>query len=149
MTPSKNCLDLISQFEGLRLNSYLCPAGVWTIGYGSTRWPDGKAVEPGQVVTMEKAKELLRIEVEKIGRSIPPLNLNQSQFDAVVSFVYNLGIGAFVRSTLYKKIQNDRNDPNIHDEFMKWTKTRVKGKLTELKGLVKRRKAESLLYFNE
>lgn len=147
MTPSKDCVNLVKEFEGLRLNAYLCPAGKWTIGYGNTKWPDGKNVEPGQVITLDKAEELLRLELEKTGRRIPPLNLDQNQFDAVVSFVYNVGIGNFINSTLYRKIQADRNDSSIEAEFMKWTKARVKGKLKELKGLVRRRQAEKDLYF--
>jgi lysozyme len=147
MNPSQNCINLIKEFEGLRLRSYLCPAGIWTIGYGSTRWLDGTPIVQGQQVTMDQAEELLAMDIKRIAERIPELSLNQNQYDAVVSFVYNLGIGAFVNSTLYRKIKNNRMDASIRDEFMRWTKARVKGKLTELRGLVRRRQAEANLYF--
>jgi lysozyme len=73
--------------------------------------------------------------------------VNQNQFDALVSFCYNLGIGAFNSSTLKKKVIANPGDLSIRDEFMKWNKARVKGVLTELKGLTNRRKAEADLYF--
>jgi lysozyme len=73
--------------------------------------------------------------------------VNQNQFDALVSFCYNLGIGAFNSSTLKKKVIANPADASIRDEFMKWNKARVKGVLTELKGLTNRRTAEADLYF--
>jgi lysozyme len=75
------------------------------------------------------------------------LNLNQNQFDSCLSFIYNVGIGAFTKSTLRKKILLNPNDPTIKDEFMKWNKATVGGKLTVLKGLTRRRTAEAELYF--
>ena len=68
MTYSKDCIDLIKDFEGLYLKAYLCPAGVPTIGYGSVRWPDGQKVQLGQTVTMDGAEELLRFEDRKSTR---------------------------------------------------------------------------------
>lgn len=147
MKPSSNCINLIKEFEGLRLRAYKCPAGIWTIGYGSTRWRDGSPIVEGQQITMDQAEDLLAKDVARIAERIPELNLNQNQYDAVVSFVYNLGIGAFVNSTLYRKIKNNRMDASIRSEFMRWTKARVNGKLTELRGLVRRRQAEANLYF--
>lgn len=147
MTASKNCIDLIKEFEGLRLTSYLCPANVYTIGYGSTRWTDGTAIYPNQKITMDIAETLLMHEVKRIVAKLPEMQLNQNQFDAVVSFCFNCGTGAFLRSTLYKKIKANPNDLAISNEFMKWTKARVNNKLVELKGLVRRRKAEMQLYF--
>jgi lysozyme len=146
MKPSKNCIDFIKKYEGLYLNAYLCPASVATIGYGTIRYPDGKPVKLGEKITLKRAEELITWEVEKIATQIPKLNVNQNQYDALVSFVYNLGIGNFLRSTLYRKCQSNPNDPTIKDEFMKWTKARVNGKLTVLKGLVRRRTEEYNLY---
>ena len=147
MAPSSNCIDLIKKFEGLFLKAYKCPAGVPTIGYGSTMWNDGKKVEMGQVITLEDAEKLLMWEVMSKTKALPKMNLTQNQHDSIISFCYNLGVGAFLKSTLYKKININPNDPSIRDEFMKWTKARVKGVLTELPGLVRRRKAEADLYF--
>jgi lysozyme len=151
MTPSKRCIDLVKEFEGLFLNAYKCPAGVTTIGYGSIMWPDGMRIQMGQKVTVEGAEKLLAWELEKKGTVINAwkLKINQSQFDALLSFAYNLGIGNLNSSTLLKKVKINANDPTIVAEFMKWNKARVNGKLTELKGLTRRRKAESDLYFRK
>lgn len=146
MKPSKNAIDLIKKFEGLYLNAYLCPASVVTIGYGTIRYPDGKSVKLGEKITMKKAEELLIWEVEKIAGQIPALNVNQNQYDALVSFTYNLGIGNLLKSTLYRKCKANPDDPTIKDEFLKWTKARVKGELKTLKGLVRRRTEEYNLY---
>lgn len=146
MKPSKNAIDLIKKFEGLYLNAYLCPAAVPTIGYGTIRYPDGKGVKLGEKITMKKAEELLTWEVEKIATQIPALNVNQNQYDALVSFTYNLGIGNLLKSTLYRKCKANPDDPTIKNEFLKWTKARVKGELKTLKGLVRRRTEEYELY---
>jgi lysozyme len=150
MQLGKDGLNLIKSFEGLYLESYLCPANVWTIGYGSILWPDKKPVQPGQKITMDQAEKLLAHEVTEKTREIAailPPSINQNQFDSLLSFAYNLGTGALKNSTLLKKVKANPNDPTIRDEFMKWNKARVKGKLTELKGLTRRRKAEADLYF--
>jgi lysozyme len=149
MTPSNKCIDLIKQFEGLSLKSYICPAGVNTIGYGNTRWQDGRKVELGEQTTMTGATKLLQFYVNKFADSLPDMKVNQNQFDAIVSFVYNVGMANFKFSTLFKLIKANPNDPNIREEFMKWTKARDSktGTLKTLKGLVKRREAEANLYF--
>ena len=143
MKASKNAIDLIKKYEGLYLESYLCPASVPTIGYGTIRYPNGNKVKLGEKISIKKAEDLLIYEVEKINI---PLNVNQNQYDALVSFVYNLGMGNFLKSTLYRKCKVNPDDPTIKDEFMKWTKARVKGELKILKGLVKRRTDEFNLY---
>lgn len=144
MTPSQNCIDLIKRFEGFKPDAYLCPAGVPTIGYGSTMWSDGKKVQLGQKISMADAEKLLMWEVTNKSKAITQLSLNQNQFDALVSFAYNVGVGAINRSTLVKKAKLNPNDATIRDEFMRWTKAGGK----ELPGLVKRRKAEADLYFS-
>ena len=146
MKPSKQAIEIIKKYEGLFLNAYLCPASVPTIGYGTIRYPDGKPVKLGEKITLKKAEELLTWEVEKIATQIPKVNVNQNQYDALVSFTYNLGIGNLLKSTLYRKCKANADDPTIKDEFMKWTKARVGGKLTVLKGLVRRRTEEYSLY---
>lgn len=144
MTPSQKCIDFIKKYEGLFLNSYLCPAGVATIGYGSTMWTDNKKVQLGQKITLEGAEKLLMWELENKAKVLEGLNLNQNQYDSLLSFIYNCGIGAFKRSTLLKKIKVNPNDPTIRDEFMRWIN---KGSSFE-KGLRRRRKAEADLYFS-
>lgn len=152
MTASQKCVDLVKHFEGLFLEAYVCPAGVMTIGYGSIMWPDGTRIQKGQKVTPEAAEKLLMWELNKkgtvINSYIKNTKINQNQFDSLLSFAYNLGLGNLNSSTLLKKVRLNPNDPTIRDEFMKWTKARVNGKLTELRGLVRRRKAEADLYFS-
>lgn len=148
MKASQKCVDLIKQFEGYKDKAYLCPAGVATIGYGSTMWNDGRRVQMGDKITKEGAELLLHWELNNKAVALYGLNVNQNQADAILSFVFNLGIGAFQKSTLIKKIRLNPNDPTIRDEFMKWNKARVGGKLIELKGLTRRRTAESNLYYD-
>jgi len=140
-------LNLIKKFEGLRLNAYLCPASVVTIGYGSTRYPNGKKVVLGEKLSGEKeATQLLLSTLEPyeaaVNKHLP--NLNQCQFDALVSFSYNVGTGALAKSTLLKKAKINPNDPSIVDEFLKWN--RGGGKV--LTGLTNRRREEANLYFS-
>ena len=142
MTPSKNCIDLIKKYEGLKLKSYLCPKGVATIGYGSTMWNDKTPVKLGEVITIEGAEKLLMADLKKRSKVIQNLNLNQNQFDSILVFIYNIGIGAFLDSRMLKKIKVNPNDATIKDEFLRWVN---KGSAFE-KGLTKRRLEEATLY---
>jgi len=140
-------LNLIKKYEGLRLTAYLCPAGVPTIGYGSTRYPDGRKVILGEKLSSEKeATQLLLATMTSfeaaVNKHLP--NLNQCQFDALVSFAYIVGTGAFIKSTLLKKAKVNPSDPSIVDEFQKW----VRGGGKVLPGLVTRRREEANLYFS-
>lgn len=147
MTASQNCINLIKMFEGYKAKSYLCPASVVTIGFGSTMYTDGRKIKLGDTINEQQANELLMWELKNKSISLHGLNLNQNQFDSCLSFIYNVGIGAFTKSTLRKKILLNPNDPSIKLEFMKWNKATVGGKLTVLKGLTRRRTAEAELYF--
>jgi len=149
MTPSKNCIAMVKKYEGLFLKSYYCPASVVTIGWGSTMYQDGRKIKMGDVITLAQAEELLMWELNKKTIALHELKLNQNQFDACLSFIYNLGIGAFSKSTLLKKIKVNPDDATIKDEFMKWNKARVNGELVVLKGLTNRRKSELALYFKK
>lgn len=142
MQAGKNCIDLIKKFEGLKLESYKCPAGLFTIGYGNTQWENGFRVIENQVIDIKRAEKLLTFWVSKYADRIT-VKCNQNQFDALVSFAYNVGITNFDSSTLKKKVIANPNDPTIRDEFMKWVSSRGK----QLAGLVKRREAEANLYF--
>jgi lysozyme len=140
-------LNLIKKYEGLRLSSYLCPAGVPTIGYGSTRHANGKKVLLGEKLSGEKeATQLLLSTLDPfeaaVNKHLP--NLNQCQFDALVCFAYNVGTGALVKSTLLKKAKANSADPSILDEFLKWNKAGGKA----LQGLTNRRREEANLYFS-
>lgn len=140
-------LAIIKKHEGLRLSSYLCPAGVPTIGYGNTRYPDGRKVILGEKLSSEKeATQLLLASLQSFEAAVNRhlTNLNQCQFDALVSFTYNVGTGAFIKSTLLKKAKVNPADPSILDEFQKW----VRGGGKVLPGLVTRRREEANLYFS-
>ena len=140
-------LNLLKKFEGLRLNAYLCAANVATIGYGSTRYLNGKAVKIGDKLESEQEASALLLNTLTIYENAVNkhlTNLNQCQFDALVCFCYNVGVGAFTKSTLLKKAKLNAADPSILDEFMKWN--RGGGKV--LQGLVNRRRDEAKLYFS-
>lgn len=145
---SKRGLDLIKKYEGFRTNPYKCPAGVPTIGYGATYYPDGKRVKmTDPPVTEKQATEMLKtmlIGFEKAVDTYCIDTINQNQFDALVSFAYNVGTNALKNSTLLKKLNVNANDPTIKDEFMKWVKAGGK----TLKGLVTRRAEEAEIYFS-
>ena len=146
MKPSSEAYRLIKLFEGCKLTAYRCPAGVATIGWGSTRDALGKLIKMGSKITQEQADALLEREVNTKAVAVNALTtgVNQCQFDSLVSFAYNCGVGALSASTLLKKIKFNPNDPAIKAEFMKWDK--VAGK--PMKGLTIRRAAEAKLYFN-
>jgi len=140
MEISGNGLKIIKEFEGLKFKSYLCPAGVLTIGYGHT----GKDVKPNQEISIEEAESLLiqdAVKFENAVNRLVKVEINQNQFDALVSFTYNLGEGNLGRSTLLKKI-NEKDFAGAAPEFMNWTK--AGGKV--LDGLKRRRKSEKELF---
>lgn len=141
-------LDLIKQFEGCSLKAYLCPANVPTIGYGSIRHPNGNKVKIGETITKKQAEEYLLHEVKQFELAVDAMcrdDINQNQFNALVSFAFNLGAGSLRSSTLLKKVNANPNDPFIRNEFLKWN--RAGGVI--LAGLTRRREAESNLYFTK
>lgn len=137
-------IELIKRFEGFKERAYLCPAGVWSIGYGHT-----SGVHEGQTCTREKAEKWLQEDLKSAEAAVSVLNtarpLRQDEFDALVSFVYNLGTGNFMKSTLRMKVCANPDNPTIRDEFRKWIY--ADGRI--LPGLVTRREAEADLYFGE
>ncbi len=146
MKISENGLDLIEQFEGFRSHAYKCPAGIWTIGIGSTHYEDGTEVHGADApISKERAYEILKYEIDnhygKMVNTYLKASTTQNQFDALVSFAYNLGTGALKRSTLMK-YHNHRETENASNEFGKWNKA---GHIV-LNGLKRRRKAERKLY---
>ena len=137
----------IKKFEGLKLKAYLCPAGVWTIGYGNTFYENNSKVAPTDKITIDRADQLLFFIVNKFEGEVKKViksAVNDNQLGALTSFDFNVGTGNLQKSTLLKKVNANPNDPTIRDEFMKWT--RAGGKV--LNGLVARRKAEADLYFS-
>lgn len=146
MKASDEGLELIKRHEGLRLTAYKCPAGVWTIGYGHTR-----GVKAGMGITLKAADALLREDLIATERDLGALcrecgvTLQQKQFDALVSWTFNLGITNLRGSTLWKRICQSTLHPDIGAQWMRW----VYAGGTRLKGLENRRKAELNLYLSE
>lgn len=153
METSQRGINLIKRYEGAILHSYLCPANKLSIGVGHT----GSEVTEGMIITEKEAENLLKKDLKKIEDKLnfslehDNITLNQNQFDACISFIFNLGFSAFIFSTLYKKLKAG-DFSGASNEFTKWvyiTKTdpetgeRFKVKL---KGLEARRKAEQELF---
>lgn len=137
---------LIKQFEGFRATAYLCPANVWTVGYGTTRI-SGKPVRSGMKVTTDEAENLLDEDLKRFEdavNSLVQVEITQNQFDALVSFVYNVGVGSLQKSTLLKKL-NAGLFSEAAEQFLRWDK--AKGK--RLAGLTRRRKAERELFLRQ
>ena len=135
-------VNLIKRFEGLRLEAYKCPAGKWTIGYGHT---NSHFARSGKKITAEEAEDLLRADLVTYERHVNRLagqaGLWQYQFDALVSFCFNVGVGNFRRSTLLQKL-NAANYAGAAAEFDRW----VNAKGVRLTGLVRRRAAERAMF---
>jgi len=147
MKLNKLGIDLMHHFEGCRLEAYLCPAKVPTIGWGNTSYEDGIPVKMGDKISQERANSLFLFVANKFAdelRKVIKTNLKENQFSALVCFAYNLGTGNLTKSTLLKKVNANPNDPEIANEFLKWNK--AGGKV--LAGLTRRREAEAKLYFS-
>lgn len=140
MKTSQLGIELIKQSEGFKPESYICPAGVVTIGYGTT-----KGVKPGMKVTEAEATALMMRDVSEIETNLNRLNLRlrQHQFDALVDFCYNLGFGRFLSSNLLKMVSVNPDSPNIPTEFRKWRIANGR----PMAGLISRREAEIRLYY--
>lgn len=141
-------VDLITRFEGFESKPYLCSAGVPTIGYGSTYYADGTKVQlnDDKVLTKDDAIELLKaniVKFEDVVNNNIDVPLNQKQFDALVSFAYNVGVNAFRDSTLLKKLNNE-DYIGAADEFLRWNK--IGSKIS--RGLTARRVAERALFLS-
>jgi lysozyme len=148
MKASEKCLELIRRFEGFSAKPYKCPAGVWTIGYGSTRYADGRAVSGSDKhVTPAEADALMIATLgayEQAVHDCITVDLAQHEFDALVDFAYNAGAGSLRSSTLARKL-NSGDRAGAAAEFGRW----VNGGGKVLPGLVKRRAAERALFLGE
>lgn len=146
MKVNKLGIEMMHHFEGCRLEAYQCSAKVWTIGWGNTYYQDKKPVKQGDKITQDQANKLFEMVMNEFAievRQVLTKELNENQFSALVCFAYNVGLGNLKKSTLLKKVNVNPADATISTEFEKWNK--AAGKV--LNGLVRRRKAESDLYF--
>jgi lysozyme len=144
MKISKLGLNLVRHFEGMYLRGYKCPANVWTIGYGHTGLVDGKPIHGNMIITEEKAIELLQQDMavfENAVKDSVKVPLTQNQFDALVSFAFNVGAGALRNSTLLKLLNQGKYE-EVPAQFLRWNK----GGGKVLAGLTRRRKAEGHLF---
>jgi len=147
---SDDGVKLVQKFEGLHrvqpdgmVNAYRCPAGKWTCGWGAT-----KGVRSGTKWTKEYCEMRLIEDLAEHSKAVKKyvqVPLSQGQFDALTSFVFNLGEGNFRSSTLLKKLNKGLYD-DVPEQIMRWNKARVDGKLTPLKGLTRRRAAEAAIF---
>ena len=139
MKPSQECIDMVKHFEGFEDTAYLCPANVWTIGYGRT-----KNVKEGDRITEPQAERDLEEELQEFGAQVlgvVDVSLLQNEFDALTSWTYNLGVGNLSSSTLLKKLNAGDKD-SVPSEMLRWNK--AAGKV--LAGLTARRQAEADLW---
>ncbi|HEO9917528.1 phage lysozyme family protein [Enterobacter roggenkampii] len=146
MQTSDKGIALIKQFEGCKLTAYQDSVGVWTIGYGWTKPVDGKPIRAGMTINQETAERLLKtglVSYESDVSRLVKVGLTQGQFDALVSFTYNLGARSLSTSTLLRKL-NAGDYAGAADEFLRWNK--AGGKV--LNGLTRRREAERALFLS-
>ncbi|NDA63923.1 MAG: lysozyme [Chitinophagia bacterium] len=148
ITSNVSAAALIAKFEGLELEAYKDSAGIWTIGYGNTRNPyTGLPIKKGDKITKKEALDWLRITTTAVEADVKrlvkvPINTNQRL--ALASLVFNIGAGAFARSTLLRLLNSGAEKSAIAAQFLRWNK--VNGK--EVKGLTNRRKAEAELFLS-
>lgn len=143
MRASKKAVDLIKEFEGCKLEAYKCPAGVWTIGFGQT----GPGIVEGLTISQSIANGMLLDEIGNVSDQVSQvvgMHASQAQFDALVCFTYNLGIGNLKSSTLLKKLKAG-DKAGAAEEFLRWNK--AGGKV--LAGLTRRREAERKLFLGD
>ncbi|MBE3178212.1 lysozyme [Enterobacter cloacae complex sp. P3B] len=146
MHTSEKGIALIKEFEGCKLTAYQDSVGVWTIGYGWTQPVDGKPIRAGMTIKQETAERLLKaglVSYESDVSRLVKVGLTQGQFDALVSFTYNLGARSLSTSTLLRKL-NAGDCAGAADEFLRWNK--AGGKV--LNGLTRRREAERALFLS-
>lgn len=145
MKISERGLNLIKEFEGCKLSAYQCPAGIWTIGIGSTHYNGGTPVTKGRTLPTEKAAiALLAATIGQFEKAVNAMNveLTQNEFDALVCLCYNIGAGNFLKSTLVKMLKTGDDKAEIAQQFLRWDKAGGK----PLAGLTRRRNAEAELF---
>lgn len=141
---SEQCVALIAKWEGFKPEAYICPAGVWTIGYGTTRWPDGRRVKSGETITRQMAEQVLRLHIRDFAGEVDRMvhvPINEGERAALVSFAYNVGSAAFGSSTLLKLLNAD-DRAGAAEQFRRWNM----GGGRVLEGLSRRREEEAAMF---
>ena len=137
-------VELVTHFEGFHSRAYKCPAGVWTIGYGSTRWGDGSAVKRNEQITEVQAQGLMRERLRECLAAVDRMvkvRLAAHERDALASMAFNIGEGALSRSTLVR-VLNEGDRLAVPSEMLRWNKAGG----ARLAGLLRRRMAEALMW---
>jgi GH24 family phage-related lysozyme (muramidase) len=145
MKTGERGLKLIKEFEGCKLSAYQCPAGVWTIGIGSTHYGDGTPVTKNRTLPNEgAAMALLAATIGQYEKAVNAtgVELTQNEYDALVCLCYNIGAGNFFNSTLVKMLKSGDDKAEIAKQFLRWDKAGGK----PLAGLTRRRNAEAELF---
>ena len=147
MTPSQNCLRLIDAFEANKLVAYRCPAGVWTIGRGHTSAAGAPHVYPGMAITAAQSDAIFAADVAQFSEQVEALgfDLTQNQFDALVSFAYNVGIGALRKSSVARLLRKG-DAAGAANALLAWNRATVNGQRVAVAGLARRRRAEKALF---
>ncbi len=139
--------DFIGKWEGLKLKAYKCPAGVWTIGYGDTHYLKQFSNPEEQIITIEKALDLLRSRVfmeYSYLKKVCLITINDNQIIALLSFIFNFGATKFLGSTLLRKLNSNISKAEVAQEFLRWNKIGT----NPVVGLTKRREAEAQLFLS-
>jgi GH24 family phage-related lysozyme (muramidase) len=148
MKTGERGLKLIKEFEGCKLKAYQCPAGVWTIGIGSTHYGDGTPVTKNRTLPNEGAAlALLAATIGQYEKAVnaTDVELTQNEYDALVCLCYNIGAGNFFKSTLVKMLKAGDDKAEIAKQFLRWDKAGGK----PLAGLTRRRNAEAELFLSK
>lgn len=167
MRASDKCVKLIKHFEGFKSTAYLCPANKWSIGFGTTVYPDGEKVQKNDIITEQYAEECLMSDLKFFEKSVEhyvTADIAQFQFDALVALTYNIGPANFATSTVLKRVNKNPFDPTIEDAWLWFNKGNGEhngkdddgdglvdepGEKQKIEGLTRRRKSEAFLYFND
>lgn len=148
---SENGLKRLTLLEGNFLNAYLDIAGVWTIGVGHTGLVDGKVIDEDMEITATKSLELLKQDISEMSKAVNNLlkvEVTQNEFDALVIFTFNIGIGGFRNSTMLKLLNKNDRSEKLFTAWLMWTKITKAGQKVHSKGLLNRRNAEIKLFKN-
>ena len=144
--------DLIKFYEGLRLKAYIDPVGIYTIGWGNIfNFTKNRPVQKGDTITKAEAQLFFDVHMQGIVNGLKKLlkvNINENQFNALLSWVYNFNLQTLAKSTLLKLLNAGKSKELVANEFLKWNKGKVNCKLVVLPGLVTRRKAEKDLFLS-
>lgn len=144
---SEQGIKKIAEFEGLKLKAYKDSGGVWTIGVGTIVYPNGVKVKKGDSITYDQAIEYFKYDLKRTEDAVNRLvksQITQNQFDMLASLTYNIGITAFMNSTLLKKVNANPNNPDIKNQFLRWVFDNKKF----VPGLLNRREEEAKIYFS-